>query len=175
MSGAWKKNKPRTTSLLDGREDEFCRMHNTMKDKDLAVHFDVAVISIERWRKKLNLTKERFCDGSTHFKESKDDFIEIHDEHSDQDLADIFEISVSGVEKWRAKLKLKKDPNKKWELSEHPKGYKGKKHSPETREKLGVKAKKYWADLTEEEKKLGCIKRVPNKIKKWHSSPKKQT
>ncbi len=172
MSGSWKKGKPRTTSLLDGNEDEFRRVNNTMQDKDLAAHFNVAVISIERWRKKLGLTKTKLSDGSPHFKENKDDFIKLHDEYSDEDLATLFEISVSGVEKWRGRLGLKKDPSKKWEINEHPKGHKGKKHSPEAREKMGKKSKLYWANLTEEEKNSVVLKGCRTRLRNGTLHPK---
>jgi len=172
MSGSWKKGKPRTTSMLDGIKDEFINLYNTMTDDDLAEHFGVATISVSRWSKKLGLTKVRVFNGSPNFQKSKDEFIKLHDQLPDKDLAFMFNISVGSVEQWRSNLGLKKDPKKKWELNEHPKGYKGKKHSPETRKKLGVKSKKYWDDLSEEEKNTAILTRCKTRLKNGTLHPK---
>jgi len=123
-----------------------------MLDEELAKHFKVAVISIARWRRKLGLKKIRLSIGSPNFRNNKENFIREHNKHTDADLAIMFNISVSGVEKWRVALGLKKDQSKIWEINEHPKGYTGHKHSDETRKKLGIKSKAFWDGLSEEQK-----------------------
>ena len=149
MKKDWAKNKPRGTSLLTGREDEFLAIHKKYHDKELACKFGVGICTIARWRKKLGIRKE-----SAEFRKRvdiPDSFIEDHQIMNNKQLADKYNKSLSGIEKWINKLKLKKDQKLKWTINEHPRGFLGGIHSQEALNKMSEAGLRSWKNKTQEQ------------------------
>ncbi len=77
---------------------------------------------------------------------SQETFAAIHDTMPDADLATMFQLSVSAIERRRAALGLRKDPKLRWKRRPHPRGFTGNTHGETARMRMSTASRRAWAD-----------------------------